>query len=264
LRGLALIFLGMVVSCSPKLSDPNLLCRAQVQLGDPEITIDSMFFYKEALVTMDFRQEGSSIYYEIDDKGMQQYTDPLTITNSCKIRSYVSDPNYKNSDTLYHSITKLNRLLHSNAVTLKLIPEPHENYPGLGSQTLTDHVKGSLDFRSGNRWCGFDDHQVRIDLQFSEPTELSSLHLSILSDEKSWIFAPHKISATINNADIHQLECEPTAEGDQSQLKTLILSWKKLAVSSIQVTIENLKEIPDWHAGAGSQPWLFIDEIIVE
>ena len=31
----------------------------------------------------------------------------------------------------------------------------------------------------------------------------------------------------------------------------------------IKVKAKNMKEVPAWHEAAGSEPWLFIDEIII-
>jgi len=35
-------------------------------------------------------------------------------------------------------------------------------------------------------------------------------------------------------------------------------------VTFIRLTAKNIEKVPDWHEAAGSDAWIFIDEIIVE
>ena len=53
------------------------------------------------------------------------------------------------------------------------------------------------------------------------------------------------------------------SDADPDTLKDYVLSFPETSARYIKVTIEPVKNIPDWHYAAGRRTYVFLDELIV-
>jgi len=257
------------VSCSTKKStqsaevtQTNFLQAEETKLNPPFVDLDSIFFNNTAEVVLDFRLEAAAILYQIDDGPMQKYDSTIKLNESCKIKAKTIKPGYEDSDLIELRFLKINRILEDAVLTTT--PTPSNNYPGTGTTTLIDNRKGSMNFREGSDWCGFQDKIVNINIELDKPTEINTVYVSLLSDQASWIFNPSAIEILIDDKSIKEESWELPREGEQAGFNIVPISFSPIKTKSLQVRIKNMKEIPIWHPGKGTPPWLFIDEIIVQ
>ena len=47
-------------------------------------------------------------------------------------------------------------------------------------------------------------------------------------------------------------------------IQTLSIDHIKNNYRYVKINAKNIKTVPDWHEAAGSDAWIFVDEIIIE
>jgi hypothetical protein len=211
---------------------------------------------------MVFGLDGADILYRFNEGDFVPYLNPITVDKSLTLSAKTVKKGFIDSDTVKVQFIKVNNQLAHALVNVE--PEPHGKYSGKGAATLVDHQKGSLNFGDGDLWCGFQNKVVTISIDFGTPTAFQAINISTLSDANSWIFSPKKIKIFLDGHILREQDCELTKQDDAAQLKIIPIKFKPVTGSSLQVVIETMEFIPEWHPGAGTPPWLFIDEIIIE
>ena len=91
-------------------------------------------------------------------------------------------------------------------------------------------------------------------------------YFSIFWRFQNWIFPPDKISIYVsyNGIDFIQKSNETIAVLERitdASLETLHIEVND-QVKAIKISVDNVQKLPEWHDGAGSGAWLFMDEII--
>jgi hexosaminidase len=260
-----LLFLSCntVKSVSPAKENQRIFLNSnQVKLSPPQVLVDSLFFKESAEISMTFELEGADIMYRFGDGKFILYQNPILVHTSYDLSVKSVKEGFKDSDTLVFQLIKVNDILTKAKVTVT--PNPHEKYYGNGVFSLVDNKKGSLNIREGNLWCGFQEKVVTLNIEFDTPSRFQFVSISTLSDANSWIFSPEKIKIMLDGKLIKEHSCTLTEKGEEPKFKMIPVSFEPVTGLSLQIVIENMDYIPDWHPGKGSDPWLFMDEIIVE
>lgn len=142
-------------------------------------------------------------------------------------------------------------------------------YTAGGQGGLVDGVLGSLDFRDGH-WQGFwgDDLECTIDLGSNE-TGISSVEANFYQYNNSWIFIPKEMLIEVSvdgkvwkNWGIAKSKVDPKQRG--KFIETFKIEGEAKGFRYLKIKVKNLGKNPDWHEAAGSDAWIFIDEIIVK
>jgi len=273
MRSVFLLFMMLSMGCAKSLTHLNkqnevlkevaYLKEAEVQLSEPQIEIDSLIFKNSALVTMLFAVEDAQIKYALNDSKFEIYREAIEIKESSLLRVHSIKEGFIPSKT--KEIQLINDVGKLNGAAIEIRPLPSEQYPGSGAATLIDLEKGTRNFRDGNKWLGFDKQKITINLTLPQPKEINKVYLSVLIDHSSWIFAPESITLYINEAKVKSRTQQMPLESEPASMKMYSLKLNNsIRGSRLKVEIQNLSQIPSWHAGKGTPPWLFIDEIIVE
>lgn len=133
---------------------------------------------------------------------------------------------------------------------------------------LTDGLLGTKSFDDGKwlSWLGKDLEAV-VDLQKAQ--SISSVSLHCLQNSKSWIIFPKTVTyfGSKDGTNWTKLTTIETAadahtEGVLQKFFDYKLD-KKQSFRYIKVKAACFGELPKGHAGAGSQAWVFVDEMIV-
>lgn len=262
-------------SCATKTSLPkaiekakeiNLAQDSMFRIGSPIIEIDSILFQNRSTIEMKLNHPGAEIFYSLDGTDVSQesmkYDGVFILKGSANIRAKTFHPAMQESELAEQSIYKTNKLEGVESIVLST--QAHENYPGGGASSLLDLKKGSLNFREGDFWSGFQEEEIGIDIQLLKENEINRISLSVLEDHGSWIFMPAEVTISSDGEVIVKKELELAAKENPSSLKFITLNLKAKKLYQIRIVIRNHASIPDWHAGKGTAPWLFIDEIIFE
>jgi hexosaminidase len=231
-------------------------------LSPPKITSSSSLIDSFVTVNASLKLDGVSIFYtedgSIPNEKSSLYINPLKIENSGTYTFKAFHQDWKSS-----AVSVLT--LHKKGIDVSngfSVSEAHPKYAGIGNLTLVNQQKASLNF-TDKEWVGYNSI-VKGNLIFKDETFITSLTIGYLSDMSSWIFPPSKVSILINNNPNFKKEIILKAPDSilPRKMDALIVPIHA-KVNALHIEIENTASIPNWHEGAGSKAWLFMDEWIV-
>ncbi len=251
----SLILLG--ASCQTQ----NLLKTQEIQLAEPRVAVDQIFFSEATQVQMELGIAKVALHYQwSEQQGI--YQDPLRLAKDFELKVVAVHPQYRSSDTVQVQGFCMDTALPYQI--LRLEPTAAESYPGRGPQSLQDHIKGQKNFTAGD-WLGFYDQKIEIDLLLPKTLSKINCLLSTLIDQASWIFAPAavRLYTSADGVD-YQLVYQEQIASERAQSSAFYFKEIRLYQNVgpyLRIELEALKQLPDWHSGKGHPAWLFIDEI---
>jgi len=260
-----------LVSCTPNnvqkltVSDTErlaLLQTQQIQLNTPQIQVDSLLFKKLAQVCLDFALPETEIYYTLNDEKPRKYDAPFHLQKTTNIRVQARKNGFQNSDWIETTLIKVNSKTQN--AKIEVSPEAHENYPATGATSLIDLQKGTVNFRAGQFWSGFQGAEVVVRLNFEQVMEVEKIYLSLLSDHNSWIFLPKQIEVWTQGELVGTTNLDVPKSAEKTALTSIPINIEPNEYKTLEIKILNHEKIPEWHAGKGTPPWLFMDEILIE
>ena len=232
-------------------------------LAAPVVYVDSLLFTKQALLNFTEGEKGSVLHYQLEDDKPRtgNHKKPIEIKTTSTLKVWSTHPYYQTSDTTTLKFTRANSLLSDAKISIE--PEPKAAYRGNKEASLKDLTKGTTNFRTGNDWLGFQTTQVNLTINLKEPTALSLVSLGVLRDYGSWVFLPKQITVESNKKIIGQVNIQIPKAGEKTASTFLHVPIKKGTYKELQIQINTLPTIPQWHMGQGTIPWLFIDELLI-
>ena len=259
-----LLLLAVLGSCTSE--NKTYEASGTFQLAPPILAVDSALFKNAATFTLQLGFPESRIRYTLDGKDVDVhspvYGAPMQLNHSALINAKAFHPDFKASDQVSLQVEKLAHDISDATVTVT--PSPHDNYKGSGRQGLVDMQKGGSQFRGSDAWLGFQANPVTITIDLKNELELSTVKVSYLQNQGGWIFAPQKIEVCSGSQTIGETTLENAEEQQGNRLAMIAVPITKGTYAQVTVKVFPLDEIPPWHQGKGTAPWLFLDEILVE
>jgi predicted alpha-1,2-mannosidase len=222
--------------------------RGSMKIGLSSITPDTRIFYTT---------DGSE-----PTKKSTRFDSSISINKTTTVKAIaVNDQGdaSKTVDATFHLIP--------NDWTVKIDSKYNRQYTGGGDEGLIDGIRGTKNFASGE-WQGYQgqDFVATIDLQ--KKTIVREVGGSFLQVAGSWIWLPTqivfeasddgvtftKVAGLETHADVHDME---------ARKQEYLFSINPVYSRYIRIHAYNLGKIPAWHPGAGSDAFIFVDEIIV-
>lgn len=250
----------LLVGCQPK-SYPSYLQIAETTLANPIISVDSVLFRKEAIFRILPTEATAQIRYSTNGEEVTLEnplcSDSLIFMDNVDVKFKAFHPDFLPSEMVSFSVRKI-----GNDGEMKILEgstSPKAPYVGKGIAALSDMEKGLLSFRENHAWLGFQNEVVEFHLEFEKATYCEQLSLSILTDVGSWIFPPAKIELLLNNLVVAEKVFDVPLENEKAAFRFLDL---RVGASLKEATLKiYMDTIPDWHAGKGTMPWFFVDEV---
>lgn len=223
----------------------------------------------EFIVTINPLQIKSVIRFTLDNRVPDStsflYNDPIIISKPVNLKVA-----FFNGNHLRGSVITLPFVFHKAlGAKISLNGLYADRYNGGGGlNSLTDGIKGTLDFHDG-LWQGYEGIDFEGIIDLGEELEISKVSPSFLSNVESWIFLPEQVEISLSRDNINYKTlptiCNniPLTNSDIF-IKDFPVSFNKEIARFIKVKAVSIKKCPPWHSGAGGKAWLFIDEIIVE
>ena len=106
-------------------------------------------------------------------------------------------------------------------------------------------------------------------IELGEKKAIGTVHINFYEYGNAWILPPKNISlfASDNGSDweeIDRSEFEINRDGRQKSINEYTYKPRGLkTMRYLKVLAKNAGPLPEWHEAAGSEAWLFVDEIIV-
>jgi hypothetical protein len=144
-------------------------------------------------------------------------------------------------------------------------PLPTEKYSNEDLSFLTNGVRGANDYKV--HWLGWEAQNFSLILDLENPVKVSTIEVSTLWDQKSWILHPQSVSCLVSGdgAEYTLIEKQEVT-GDQRKeevQKRFGYSAPDTKIRFVKFEFEGTLRLPDWHPSAGGGSWVFVDEIVV-
>ena len=222
---------------------------------NPAFEIESDMFLDS--LTVGISGEGT-LWYAVDDGPAQKYGGPFTVRKACTLSAWSEKDGRKSFVTR----SRVRQILQDRDI--RLTYRYSRQYTAGGDEGLIDGTRGGLNWRTGG-WQGYQatDFEAVIDLREVKP--LHTLGAGFCQDARSWIWMPVSVEFSVSEDGVNytpagRLDCHVDPKDYTVQV------WDaEIPVSCqaryVKVFAKNFGTIPDWHPGAGSPAFIFIDEI---
>jgi hypothetical protein len=227
-------------------------------------------FKEKTAITIRSLSPEAKITYTVDNHGEEfarktlEYTGPFVIDETSRVEAYATDPRTR----FQSKVTEADFLKRSNDWSVRLLSSYSSQYTGGGNDAIVDELRGTANFASGE-WQGYQGKTFEAVIDLQRDTEIRTVGGSFLQVARSWIWMPDRIEIEVSSdgstfrrvADIlprfPQQEMEPATREFVENIPTTSARY-------VRVRAFNFGKIPAWHIGAGGDPWIFVDEIIVK
>ena len=174
------------------------------------------------------------------------------------------------NNKLYGELIKIPFGYHSAVnANVEYDTEYSEWYTAGGKEGLVDSKLGALDFRDG-AWQGFWGQDVEVLIDLGRLVYADEISANFYQYNNSWIFLPTEVQYSIshdgsyfdNLPSVTSTTVQPKDRG--KHIETFRQGFERQQIRYVRVKAKNIGKVPDWHEAAGSDAWVFIDEIIVK
>lgn len=186
------------------------------------------------------------------------YQSPLELTKSVTVKAAL----FKNAE-LKGKISAKSYVINkatNKEVTLK--DPPSKSYKGHGSFTLVNSVIATLP-RISEQWLGWNGNDLEAIINLKEEQDVSEMTVGFLKDELNWIYLPKEIEFLISKDGVNFNSIGKVSSENINQERFAIATIKTQKAKYVKIIAKNFGKIPSGKPGAGSDSWLFCDEIII-
>lgn len=252
------LFIMVLLGC--KAEEKQFLQPNEISLSPPMVTATSTIIDSFVIVNADLKFEGAKIVFtangEEPSEQSEAYTKPLELTQAGTYKFKAFHPDWKPSDVVTLEVFAKGVPIDS----IINITQPSKQYSGVGNNTLINNQKASLAHKN-TEWVGYDTI-AKSEIILKEKTFVKSLSVSYLNAIPSWIFPPSKVSVMLDNQILNEVVMQPPTALTAQAMSVIHIPINK-DVKSLTIEVSNLQSIPNWHDGAGTKAWLFMDEWIL-
>lgn len=189
-----------------------------------------------------------------------QYLKPIEIKKGQTIKAALFE-NEKQKSAIVEQKFYWSKAVGKN---ISLINQPHENYNIGGALTLVDGLIGNRS-KFGRDWLGFSGKDLNTTINLGKTETISKVILCVLESKGSWIYFPKKIEVFLSNDGKNFESVSELSLPEIQDVKgEVVLEVNSRKAQFVKVIATNFGKIPDGNPGAGSEAWLFIDEIGIE
>ena len=235
----------------------NFLQYEEVKLSRPFVSVSDFFFETNTTMTIAEVEKGAYVMYVYNDVATADYTAPKQFRHSFKVSATTMGEGFIASDPTEVQAVKLPL---QPTLTISSNRLPSEKYKDGGLDILIDRKKGDKDFHEG--WLGYKGDTISYNLSI-ENRRVYMVKVSALCNQNSWIFSPAKVEVYHKGQLLAATEIEKSSEKQEEGFEIITIPIEHITLDKIEVRIIAPEFIPEWHPGAGSKPWIFIDEVLV-
>ncbi len=210
--------------------------------------------------------EGVAIYYTLDGTTptleSARYTAPISLTRSATVRALPAVGGELGIETSEARFIEGKRV---RGITFEKKYSP--KYAGHGDATVADGLRASAAFDDG-KWLGFESADMIATLDLGEAQPIRNITAGFLQQQGSWIFLPSRVtcSVSLDGKTWKTLPdvTYPVAQTAEVVVRDCTFRTGEIKARYVKVVARNVGTCPPWHEGAGSNAWLFVDEIFAE
>ena len=188
------------------------------------------------------------------------YTGSILVDKDMTIKAVAVDAKGRSSQ-----VAEAHYIRYTRDKDLTYVTKPDPQYYAGGDAGLVDNLRGKVNYRIGG-WQGFTtDFEVVIDLR--ETKKFTEVGAGCLEEQRAWIFYPRGIEVYVSNDGkdytLFGKKNIDVPRADGAHIDDFTVNGKGNA-RYVKIKIQNYGKMPEWHISAGSQAWLFVDEVWVK
>lgn len=252
-RCIYLLSILLVLGCKPS----HFLQYGDVKLSHPQIRAEKVFFDDETIIHIQPTALKAHVLYGLNDEPQKRYNEPLVIRQSAQVKAVASGGGFVSSDTISVEVLKLPK---NEIISIESKRPLDDRYGSPGLDALIDRTKGRGQLYEG--WLGYLGDTIEIELEF-DVIDIDHIVVSTLTDQNAWIFKPERINVLNGDRILGMMINEDVLNPSGYGTEFTKIPLRASSLRSVIIQIIAPDRIPHWHPGAGSKPWLFIDEILV-
>jgi uncharacterized membrane protein len=236
-------------------------------LNSPKIELEKVLFKDSIELIISHPIKTAEIRYTLDGTEPDSisspvFTEPIWLKKTEKIIAKSFAPDWKSSPST-ESLAMKSGITPTDFI---LKTQPNEKYKAQGAATLFDQVKGKNNHTSGE-WLGYQDQPMDLEFSIEKGNAPKELALSLFLNEGSHIFPPAKVEIwTFSQGKWTSVINEIPTQSEkaiESRPEVLEYALGTNPIEKIRVRISPISKLPKWHPSAGSNGWIFIDEILL-
>lgn len=188
------------------------------------------------------------------------YLKPIEIINSQTIKAAYFEDGIQKSATIQQEFS-VNK---ATGKKVFLVEQPNENYNSGGALTLVDGIVAN-NSKLGRDWLGFSGKDLNAIINLGKLETINSVKISFLESQGSWVHYPKNIEVFVSDDGLNFKKVKQISLDEIKKVNGKIeLHIDSQTTRFVKIMATNFGKIPDGLPGAGSNAWLFVDEIGVE
>jgi len=201
--------------------------------------------------------------YNLNNGAWQNYTTPFGVNETSTLMAR----GFKNKKPYGELEQELIKHKASGKKVTYIIPYSR-HYKGTGDNNLTDGLFGSTEnFRDGY-YQGFSGTDMEVIIDLGQNTTFSNIETTFFQYYLSWIVLPTSVSYAIsddgeNFTDLASLKHNIPLMREGKFKHTFSFKNENTKAKYLKVSAKTVGKLPQEHPAAGSDAWIFVDEIII-
>jgi predicted alpha-1,2-mannosidase len=154
-----------------------------------------------------------------------------------------------------------------NDWTVSIDSKYNRQYTGGGDEGLIDGIRGTTNFASGE-WQGYQGQDLVATIDLKQETEIKSVGGGFLQNAKSWIWMPTHIEFEVSDDNVTfrkvaDIKTDISTNDMEPKVRDYRQAISPVKARYVRIRAFKLGKIPSWHPGAGSDAFIFVDEIFI-
>ena len=220
-------------------------------------------------ITLTTPDAKARIHYTLDGtmptEQSPRYTKPITLNSSTIVRARA----FKEGETPSFVVTE--QFSFDYVTDCEYGHKPNTPYNKNASRALFDGELGDVNDLSRG-WLGFSGHEVDITLRLAKAVRVGAVEVRFAHVPDAWVFAPRQVLVTVSSDGEHwstPVEAAITYDASSEEMNTTLLQVLTIPLRGSEVNYVRLRarpieHIPAWHRAKGLNPWIMLDEIIIQ
>lgn len=162
------------------------------------------------------------------------------------------------------------RFVFHNAMNKKInyLSPYHKNYTSSGDAALLDGLRGTENFKDG-LWQGFNGIDFEVVIDLGEIKNINKISAGFIQATSSWVVFPEYVDYFFSEdgeifVKAGRIQHPSSMRNPDPTIQNYTLQLQNIDTRFIKIKAKNIAELPGWHPEAGGNPWLMVDELIVE
>lgn len=241
------------------ITDEQILTVPVILSGDPR--------FKESVeVSIETVTPNSKVFYTLDgtlpDTSSILYTSPFAVDKTLDVNAIAW------TEELGYSFPVKARFIKLEFdKSIELLSTYNKSYHAGGAEGLIDGVRGMENWRLGG-WQGYQDTNFEAIIDLGSVKPISRLATGFLQDTRSWIVMPTKVEFWVSNDGVNYSHAATVDHSIPADNMEIVIKDLEANVTTsgryVKVVAHNFGALPQWHLGAGSPAFIFVDEVMVE